>query len=38
VEISERRRSAVLLIEYDEARQRLKLPEAARGEAAVAVS
>jgi uncharacterized protein YPO0396 len=38
VEISERRRSAVLLIEYDEARQRLKLPEAARGEAAIAVS
>lgn len=38
VEISERRRSAVLLIEYDESRQRLKLPEHARGEAAVAIS
>jgi uncharacterized protein YPO0396 len=38
VEISERRRSAILLIEYDESRQRLKLPEHARGEAVVAVS
>jgi len=38
VEISERRRSAVLLIEYDESRQRLKLPEHARGETSVAIS
>jgi uncharacterized protein YPO0396 len=38
IEISERRRSAVLLIEYDESRQRLKLPEHARGETSVAVS
>jgi uncharacterized protein YPO0396 len=38
VEISDRRRSAVLLIEYDEARQRLRLPESARAEEAVAVS
>jgi len=38
VEISERRRSAVLLIEYDVERQRLKLPESARAEQAVAIS
>jgi len=38
VEISERRRSAILLIEYDESRQRLKLPEHAPGEAVVAIS
>lgn len=38
VEISERRRSAILLIEYDESRHRLKLPEHARGDAVVAVS
>jgi len=38
VEISERRRSAILLIEYDETRQRLKLPEHARAGAAVATS
>jgi uncharacterized protein YPO0396 len=38
VEISERRRSAVLLIEYDEARRRLKLPAAARGEDGVAIA
>jgi uncharacterized protein YPO0396 len=37
VEISERRRSAVLLIEYDESRQRLKLPEHARGATSVAI-
>jgi uncharacterized protein YPO0396 len=38
VEISERRRSAILLIEYDETRQRLKLPEHSRAGAAVAIS
>jgi uncharacterized protein YPO0396 len=38
VEISERRRSAILLIEYDETRQRLELPEHTRGGAAVAIS
>lgn len=38
VEISERRRSAILLIEYDETRRRLRLPEAARGEEAIEAS
>ena len=33
VEIRERRRSSVLLIEYDEERLRLKLPESARAAA-----
>jgi uncharacterized protein YPO0396 len=38
VEIRERRRSSVLLIEYDGERQRLKLPESARREEAAARS
>jgi uncharacterized protein YPO0396 len=38
VEIRERRRSAVLLIQYDEERRRLKLPESVRREEVVAVS
>lgn len=37
VEISERKRSAVLLIEYDETRRRLRLPESVRGEQTVEV-
>jgi len=37
VEISERKRSAVLLIEYDEGHRRLRLPKSVRGEEAVAL-
>jgi uncharacterized protein YPO0396 len=38
IDISDRQRSSVLLIEYDEERQRLKLPEQAHGAASAAVS
>ena len=38
VEIKDRKKSGVLLIEYDEEAQRLNLPEQARGESAVEVS
>jgi hypothetical protein len=38
VDISDRRVSGVLLIEYDGDRQRLKLPEHAREEASVEAS
>jgi uncharacterized protein YPO0396 len=38
VDINDRQRSGVLLIEYDDDRQRLNLPEQARDEAIIAVS
>lgn len=38
IDISDRQRSSVLLIEYDETRQRLDLPEQTHGDAAAAAS